>query len=183
MKLTDTPEFGPNLPPESGRLDAGVHALPLRVYYEDTDVGGIVYYANYLKFMERGRSDMLRLAGVDQASMMQPGDSADEALMFAVRHCSVDYLKPARYDDEILVRTWLHEITGASVTMVQEISRKQEILVRASVKAAVLNKEGAPRRLPRNVRHILDSLISSNAATASGPKALKALTQQASSAE
>lgn len=143
---------------EAGQLFGNVHVLPLRVYYEDTDVGGIVYYANYLKFMERGRSDMLRLIGVDQKALMA---DADEGLMFAVRECHVEYLKPARYDDQIMVRTWLAEMTGATLTMVQEVRRGHEILVKATVKAAALNLDAKARRIPPKIRHILNALICS----------------------
>ena len=146
------------LKPEAGEIRDGVHLLPLRVYYEDTDVGGIVYYANYLKFMERGRSDMIRLCGIDQTALLAGGDSG-EGLMFAVRHCAVDYLKPARFDDEIIVRTWLREMTGATLTMIQEIRRGGDLLVTASVTAAVLSRGGRPRRLPSKIRHILAAIV------------------------
>lgn len=145
--------------PESGALLAKVHWLPLRVYYEDTDVGGIVYYANYLKFMERGRSDMLRLAGIDQ-TLLLAGEDMEEGLMFAVRRACVDYLKPARFDDEIIVRTRLDKMTGATLTMSQEIWRGDDLLVTASVVAAVLSRGGRPRRLPSKIRHILTAIVS-----------------------
>lgn len=145
--------------PESGALHGNVHWLPLRVYYEDTDVGGIVYYANYLKFMERGRSDMLRLAGIDQ-TLLLAGEDMEEGLMFAVRRACVDYLKPARFDDEIIVRTRLDKMTGATLTMSQEIWRGDDLLVTASVMAAVLSRGGRPRRLPSKIRHILTAIVS-----------------------
>jgi acyl-CoA thioester hydrolase len=149
-----------SLKPESGEIRDRVHALPLRVYYEDTDVGGIVYYANYLKFMERGRSDMLRLSGIDQTALLA-GCEGDEGLMFAVRSCSIDYLKPARFDDEIIVKTWLQAITAATLVMCQEIWRGGDLLATASVKAALLSSDGRPRRLPSKIRHILAAIVTS----------------------
>jgi acyl-CoA thioester hydrolase len=146
----------PELKAGAGQIVDKVHYLPLRVYYEDTDVGGIVYYANYLKFMERGRSDMLRLAGVDQTAMMQ---DQDNGMVFAVRHCTVDYLKPARFEDEIMVRTRLAGVTAATLTMGQEIWRGDECLTVASVKAAVVGRNGRPCRLPPQISHILKALI------------------------
>lgn len=147
-----------SLKAEAGRLFGNVHVLPLRVYYEDTDVGGIVYYANYLKFMERGRSDMLRLVGIDQKALMT---DVDEGLMFAVCDCHMEYLKPARYDDQITVHTWLREMTGATLTMGQEVRRGHEILVKATVRAATLNLDAKARRMPPKIRHILNALVCS----------------------
>ena len=151
------------LQPGSGEVRDGVHWLPLRVYYEDTDVGGIVYYANYLKFMERGRSDMLRLVGIDQMALLAgqlDGEALDGGLMFVVRQCKIDYLKPAYYDDQILVATQLEKLAAATLVMRQEIWRGKDLLATASVTAAVLSRSGRPRRLPSKIRHILTAIVS-----------------------
>ena len=148
------------LEPQSGCLLGRVHRLPIRVYYEDTDAGGIVYYANYLKFMERGRSDMLRLAGIDQVVLMKPGDGA-EPLMFVIRRCEVDYLRPARLDDRIVVETRLVEWSGARLDMEQTIRREDDLLVTARIHAAVVGSAGRARRLPPKIRHILTALVCS----------------------
>ena len=98
------------------------HIWPIRVYYEDTDLAGIVYYANYLRFIERARSEMVREAGVDQAAMKAAG------LVFAVRRVEADYLSPAKYDDQIEVRTTLATLKGASFDMAQEVWRGETLV-------------------------------------------------------
>lgn len=122
------------------------HRFPIRVYYEDTDLAGIVYYANYLRFIERARSEMVRAAGVDQTEMKARG------LVFAVRRIEADYLSPARYDDEIEVRTRLVAMKGASFVMPQEVWRGETLLFRASVTVVVLNAAGRATRLPADLR-------------------------------
>ena len=96
-----------------GRLDGGTHLLPLRVYYEDTDFSGVVYHASYLRFMERGRTELLRATGVDQSAL----HGAEEGLSFAVRRMTIDYLRPARMDDVLTIETRTGEIRGASLVM------------------------------------------------------------------
>ncbi|MBL4801772.1 MAG: tol-pal system-associated acyl-CoA thioesterase [Emcibacter sp.] len=123
--------------------------MPLRVYYEDTDAGGIVYYANYLKYMERGRSDMLRMLGIDQGEMLkfqQPDD-----IKFVVTRSEVDYMKFAGLDDEITVHTRVSSLGKASLTMTQEVRRGDDILAKGIIKAAALNKQGKPARLPKKI--------------------------------
>lgn len=122
------------------------HIWPIRVYYEDTDLAGIVYYANYLRFIERARSEMVREAGVDQAAMKAAG------LVFAVRRVEADYLSPAKYDDQIEVRTRLAILKGASFDMVQEVWRGETLLFRARVAVVVLTAEGRATRLPADIR-------------------------------
>lgn len=123
------------------------HRLTIRVYYEDTDLAGVVYYANYLKFMERGRTEALRAAGVDQV------DLRDRlGLVFVVRSLSIDYLAPARFDDLIEVATRITRLRGASVGMGQEVWRRDTCLARASVVAACMDAHGRPARLPTEIR-------------------------------
>ena len=133
-------------PPIPGFLRPMTHIWPIRVYYEDTDLAGIVYYANYLRFIERGRSEMVREAGIDQTEMKARG------LVFAVRRVEADYLKPAKYDDLIEVRTTLDRVKGASFDMPQEVWRGEDLLFKARVSVVVLNTEGRATRLPADIR-------------------------------
>jgi acyl-CoA thioester hydrolase len=128
----------------------GTHRLALRVYYEDTDAAGIVYYANYLKFAERARTEMLRQLGFEQEALRR-----ETGHVFAVRHCSADYLAPARLDDELLVATRLTALGGASLAVAQEIFCGERILVRLALRLACLDPEGRPSRLPPALRAAL----------------------------
>jgi acyl-CoA thioester hydrolase len=123
------------------------YEFPVRVYWEDTDAGGVVYYASYLKFLERARTEWLRALGVDQVRMMR-----DERLQFVVVEANVRYHRPARFDDELLVTVTLDSMRGASVVMGQEIRRggaAGELLVTATVRAACLDAVTLkPRPLP-----------------------------------
>ncbi|MCA8879028.1 MAG: tol-pal system-associated acyl-CoA thioesterase [Rhodobacteraceae bacterium] len=127
-----------------------MHELSLRVYYEDTDLAGIVYYANYLKFIERGRSELLRALGVDQGRL-----KAEAGIVFAVRRVEADYLLPAVFDDLLTVRTWITSISGARVTMGQEVVRDGTLLFRAEVTVACLTPTGRPARIPPAIRATL----------------------------
>lgn len=127
-------------------IDGSVHNFAIRVYYEDTDAGGIVYYANYLKFAERARTEMLRDLGYDHSRMTR-----EYGLMFAVRRCEADYRRPAKLDDALTVRTEVTEMRGASMAMRQQIMRKDELLVSVSVKLACITQEGRPGRIPAEV--------------------------------
>lgn len=146
--------------PFGGEIRDGRHHLAIRVYYEDTDVGGVVFYANYLRFLERGRSDFLRALGVDQRALMVGGD--DQALTFVARRCEIDYLQPARYDDVIEVVTWIAEARGASAVMAQQVRRDGVLLAAARVTIAATEKSGRPRPLPRPLRHIFNTLVCSD---------------------
>ena len=126
------------------------HRFDLRVYWEDTDAGGIVYYANYLKFIERARSELVGRAGVDQTALW-----ADDGVMFAVRRCEVDYLAPARLGDALVVETRLDRLGGASVEMQQTVTRAGDALVRALVKLGCVGRDGRPARMPTTVRQAL----------------------------
>lgn len=136
-----------------GRIEAGVHRLSMRVYWEDTDASGIVYHANYLRFAERARSDLLSLSGLSQRGLM-----AEAGVSLAVRSCAVDYLRPARLDDEIEVRSRLAELRGASVTALQSVRRAEEELVRLRVRIACIDRTGRPKPLPQAVRAALEPL-------------------------
>jgi acyl-CoA thioester hydrolase len=129
-----------------------VHTFQLRVYYEDTDFGGVVYYANYLKFIERGRTEALRALGVDQLALKAAG------LVFVVRRMTGDWLGPARFDDLLEVLTEVTELRGASVRMRQEVRRDESALFRAEVQIACMDEAGRPRRLPGEVRARLAGL-------------------------
>jgi acyl-CoA thioester hydrolase len=122
------------------------HQITVRVYYEDTDFGGVVYHANYLKFAERGRTEALRALGVDQVALKAAG------LVFVVRRVAADWLAPARFDDLLEVRTEVTEVGGASVRMAQEVRRGAGVLFRATVQVACMDAAGRPRRLPPEVR-------------------------------
>ena len=135
----------------AGRIVPGGHVLPVRVYYEDTDFSGIVYHANYLKFMERARSDHLRLIGVNQSELF--GQALEEApgFAFVVRSMAIDYLRPARFDDVLEVHTSPVEVAGASITLSQRVLRGQELIVDAKVKVAFV-AQGRARRIPDALR-------------------------------
>lgn len=137
----------------SGRLEGDTHVLPVRVYYEDTDFSGIVYHASYLRFLERGRTDLLRLAGVDQSALHADG----EGIIFAVRRLLIDYLKPARMDDILQVETRTAEMRGASLTIAQRITRDDDVIVTAEVRVAAI-ASGRPARIPDPLRERLRRL-------------------------
>jgi len=120
------------------------HLFPLRVYFEDTDVAGIVYYANYLRFIERARSDMLRLIGVDQRGALEGGEG-----VYVVAQLAVKYRSPAKLADELVVVTEIDEVRAASVLIHQRVMRGDELLADARVTAAFLTPDGRPRRQPR----------------------------------
>ena len=122
------------------------HSHPIRVYYEDTDFSGVVYHASYLRFMERGRTEFLRGLGVDQASIHASG-----GLGFAVRAMAIEFLKPARMDDELLVETKVTALAGASLEMQQRVLRRADVLVAATVKVVAI-RFGRAARLPLDLR-------------------------------
>ncbi|ACA15634.1 tol-pal system-associated acyl-CoA thioesterase [Methylobacterium sp. 4-46] len=127
------------------------HRLTLRVYYEDTDFSGLVYHASYLRFLERGRTEMLRAAGIDQSTLHAGG----EGLFFAVRRMLIDWLVPARMDDVLTVETRTKEVRGASILVAQRILRGDQVLMTAEVRVAALIG-GRPARLPDGLRAILE---------------------------
>ena len=135
----------------SGASPEGIHIYPVRVYYEDTDAAGIVYYANYLKYAERARTEMLRDLGTENARLMET-----EELAFAVRRCEVDFFKPARLDDLLSVETRLIDVGGASLVADQRVKRDNAELVRMELKLACMSLDGRPARLPAAVKTRLE---------------------------
>ncbi|MCB2110761.1 tol-pal system-associated acyl-CoA thioesterase [Albidovulum sp.] len=125
-------------------------AITIRVYYEDTDLAGIVYYANYLKFIERGRTEWVRALGIDQSRL-----KAEDGIVFAVRRIEADYLRPARFDDELTVETRLDTVTGARIALEQTVRRQGELLFQALVTLVCLTDAGHAARLPAELRRKL----------------------------
>jgi acyl-CoA thioester hydrolase len=130
--------------------DFAPHRLTVRVYWEDTDAAGIVYYANYLKFAERGRTELLRALGIDQARLR-----AEQGLAFAVRRCACEYLRPARLDDALVVETAIVAVGAATCALSQRILRGAEPLAELEVTVACVAASGRPSRLPPAIRHAL----------------------------
>lgn len=129
--------------PYEGAFVAGTHHFALRVYFEDTDVAGIVYYANYLKYMERARSDMLRCAGIDQRAALEGGEG-----VYVVAEANIRYRAPAKLDDDLLVLSEVRQVRAASCLIHQRVMRGPDILADATITAAFLS-EGRPKRQPR----------------------------------
>jgi acyl-CoA thioester hydrolase len=142
-----------DLLPRDGAVRDGAYLFPVRVYYEDTDAAGLVYYANYLKFAERARTEMLRRLGVEQERLR-----AETGLVFVVRRCAADYLLPARLDDDLIVETRLKALGGASLDLDQDVRRGDALLVRLVFQIACLGQSGRPQRLPPVLRAALGSL-------------------------
>ncbi len=127
-----------------------MHEFALRVYYEDTDLAGIVYYANYLRFIERARTEWVRGQGIDQTRLKE-----DEGLVFAVRRVEADYLSPAKFDDDLIVRTSVEQMTGARIVLQQDVMRGTDLLFSAQVTLVALTEEGQLARLPAIIRRIV----------------------------
>jgi len=138
----------------AGRFEGKVHVLPIRIYYEDTDLSGIVYHANYLRFMERGRTNHLRLMGAEQHALYAQAESEAPGFAFVVRSMQIDYLRPARMDDVLDVVTWPVAVKGASITLAQEVRRGEEVLVKAEVRVAFIS-EGRAHPIPKSLRALL----------------------------
>ena len=124
-----------------------MHSFECRVYYEDTDLAGIVYYANYLKFIERARSEWVRTLGIDQAQLKR-----DAGVVFAVRHLTADYLSPAKFDDILRITTQVIETSGARLVLDQRVLRGGVALFEAKVTLVAIGANGAPARLPKALR-------------------------------
>lgn len=129
--------------PYRGAWVDGVHHFACRVYFEDTDVAGIVYYANYLKFMERARSDMLRAAGIDQRAALEGGEG-----VYVVAEANIRYFRPAKLDDDLVILSTVEDVRAASCLIQQRVRRGPDILAEARITAAFLS-EGRPKRQPR----------------------------------
>ena len=146
-----------NWPDLAGRIEGDTHVLPVRVYFEDTDFTGLVYHANFLKFCERGRSDFIRMLGIDHRSLANPKDGAPA--VFVVRRIEVDYLKPARIDEVLEVVTRCSEIGGATLVLSQDVRRDGETLARLKVSVVLVSYAGKPQRLGQLVRGALERFV------------------------
>ena len=131
--------------PYPGQFDRGVHAFPVRVYFEDTDLTGIVYHANYLRFMERARTEMLRALGIEAQTMLDAGDG-----YYSVHELHVTYLAPARLDDVLTVRSCVVQVRAAATVIGQDVWRGEQPLTRGRVTAAWLGMTGRPQRQPKD---------------------------------
>lgn len=138
--------------PRSGVLRDDVHLYPIRVYYEDTDAAGLVYYANHFKFAERARTELLRVLGFGQERLRQA-----DGLTFVVRRCAADYRAAARLDDDLVVATRLTGAGAATLELAQEIRRADQVLVSLEFRIACVGRTGWPRRLPPALRTALQS--------------------------
>jgi acyl-CoA thioester hydrolase len=140
-----------NWPDLAGRLEGDRHILPVRIYFEDTDFSGVVYHGSYVRFMERGRTDFLRLTGVGHDALARGdhgGAETAEGLAFTVRRMAIEFRRPARIDDVIEIVTSLKELGGARIVLSQLVRRGEETLVTAEVTVALITMQGQPRRLP-----------------------------------
>jgi acyl-CoA thioester hydrolase len=134
-----------------GEIRGGRHHQPVRVYYEDTDFSGVVYHASYLRFMERGRTNYLRLLGADQRALFEQAEREAPGFAFVVRSMTIDFLKPARMDDVLEIVTRTAEVKGASVTLHQQVMRGGDVLVEAAVQVAFVSG-GRARPIPKPLR-------------------------------
>lgn len=133
----------PNPSPSSGVLDGPLHRFAVRVYYEDTDLSGIVYHANYLRWFERARSDLLRLLGIDQRAASEAGEGA-----YAVADLAIRYVSPAKLDDDIVIETRCTELRAASCRIVQRATRAGELVAEQAARVGFVAPDGRPRRQP-----------------------------------
>lgn len=140
--------------PARGRFVGREHRFPVRVYFEDTDLSGVVYHANYLRFMERARSDMLSVAGIDQRAAFE-----SEGGFYVVADLSIRYRRPAKLDDDLIVVSTLQACTAASATIHQRVMLGREVLTEATVLAAFVAPGGKPRRQPRAWLTIFKGLL------------------------
>ena len=138
-----------------GHFDGKVHVLPIRVYYEDTDLSGVVYHANYLRYMERARTEFFRLAGVTKMADLD----SDEPTAWAIRNVRASYLRPARVDDALTVKTTLVAISGARIEAVQKIYADDNLLMDGWIEACIITLTGRPRRLPLPLRELLTPFL------------------------
>ena len=134
-----------------GHFDGKTHVLPISVYYEDTDLSGVVYHANYLRYMERGRTEFFRCAGISKMA----GLEEDEPTAWTIRRIAVDYHRPARLDDAITVRSTLTAVSGARILAIQRVMCAGLLLVEGRIEACITTLTGKPRRLPKNVLETL----------------------------
>jgi acyl-CoA thioester hydrolase len=134
-----------------GAIEGGRHVMAVRVYYEDTDFTGIVYHASYLRFMERGRTNYLRLIGADHRALFEETAAEAPGFAFVVRSLAIEFLKPARMDDILAITTEPEQVKGASLTLLQRVTRNDEVLVEAHVRVAFVSG-GRARPIPKPLR-------------------------------
>ncbi|WP_409192046.1 tol-pal system-associated acyl-CoA thioesterase [Bradyrhizobium sp. RDM4] len=134
-----------------GEIRGGRHQMQVRVYFEDTDSGQIVYHANFLRFMERGRTNYLRLLGMNQQALLKEAKNDAPGVAFVVRSMTIDFLKPAVLDDILDVVTVPQEVRGASIALLQECRRGDDLLVAARVRVAFISA-GKAQRIPKSLR-------------------------------
>ncbi|HPA37691.1 MAG TPA: YbgC/FadM family acyl-CoA thioesterase [Phenylobacterium sp.] len=141
--------------PSCGWIEGREHCLPVRIYYEDTDFTGVVYHGQYVRFFERGRSDFLRAAGIDHSALLDREDPA----AFTVVRMSLDFKRPARIDDALLIRTTYDEAKGPRLFITQRITRGAELICEAKVEAACIDLKGRPRKPPGGLLETLRPLF------------------------
>jgi acyl-CoA thioester hydrolase len=163
MASNAPPPSAGDWPHLSGTIRDGSHVMAVRVYYEDTDFSGVVYHASYLRFMERGRTEYLRLIGADHRALFEAARAQAPGFAFVVRSMAIEFLKPARMDDVLEVTTRPDEVKGASVVLCQSVMRAGEALVDARVRVAFVSG-GRARPIPRPLR------LAMRADQASGPR-------------
>jgi acyl-CoA thioester hydrolase len=137
-----------------GKIEGGRHLMQVRVYYEDTDFTGIVYHANYLRFMERGRTNYLRLLGADHRALFEQASAEAPGFHFVVRHMDLDFIRPAQMGDILVIETKPSEVRGASITLHQKVMRGEELLVEAKVQVAFVS-QGRAQRIPKPLREAM----------------------------
>lgn len=161
--MTDAPSSP--LMPQSGVIDGKVHRYPLRVFYEDTDAGGVVYHANYLRWFERARSDLLDVLGIDQRASLEAGTG-----LYTVAEANLRYLSPARLGDTIIIETWA-ESTGRVASVLRQVALRGDVrLCEAAVKVAFISPEGRPRRQPEAWQQAFATLEPIAAPAPEGPE-------------
>ncbi|RIV85709.1 YbgC/FadM family acyl-CoA thioesterase [Aurantiacibacter zhengii] len=137
--------------PPSGQIEGATHYYPVRVFFEDTDLSGIAYHANYLKWCERARSDLLRVLGIDQRAAFEAGEG-----VYAVSEAQIKWRRPARFDDELVIETRALELRAASARMEQKVMRGEELLAQVDIVAAFVTPAGRPRRQPEEWRRAFE---------------------------
>jgi acyl-CoA thioester hydrolase len=146
-----TPPAERDWPDLAGRIQDGRHILPVRVYFEDTDFSGFVYHTSYLRWCERGRSDFIRLLGIDHSALISADAGGGIPAAFVVRRLEIDYLRPAKIDEILEVITECGETGRVHLMLAQEIRRGETVLCRATVKVVLISLEGKPLRLPARI--------------------------------
>lgn len=140
--------------PPSGKIEGSRHLYPVRVYFEDTDLSGIAYHANYLKWCERARSDLLRVLGINQRAAFEAGEG-----VYAVSEAQIKWHRPAKLDDDLVVETRAVDLRAASARMEQRVLRGEELLAQVDIVAAFVTPQGRPRRQPEEWRRLFQRFV------------------------